>query len=202
MKIFNIVLLLFAFGLMPFIFGCSSSATEPEENRDLVLFQDENNKWGYKDAITGKIIIEPKYNYALEFRENLAVVAINLKYGFIDKKGNEIIPLKYDRCFSFSESMAAIRLNNQYGFIDKKGNEIIPPKYENFYFAFNRDIHGFCEGLVAVQLDKWGFIDKTGKVVIPFEYDRAEAFIKGQVRVTLDNYTFCINNKNIQVICN
>ena len=42
-----------------------------------------DNKVGFIDS-TGKIIIEPKFNNALEFSEGLASARITGKYGYID----------------------------------------------------------------------------------------------------------------------
>lgn len=43
----------------------------------------KNNKYGYKNE-NGKVVIEPKYDYAYAFNENRAVVQIDLKYGYIN----------------------------------------------------------------------------------------------------------------------
>ena len=43
-----------------------------------------------------KKTIPVKYDYTGDFREGLAAVKLNGKYGFINKSGNVVIPLKYD----------------------------------------------------------------------------------------------------------
>ena len=45
---------------------------------------------------TGKMIIQPVYDDALPFKEGLATVRLNGKYGFIDKSGKMIIQSVYD----------------------------------------------------------------------------------------------------------
>jgi hypothetical protein len=108
-------------------------------------------------------IVSPKYGDVGSFSDGLAWVALNGKYGFIDKTGKEVIPLKYDSAYDFSGGLAVIELDEKRGFIDKTGKEVVPPKY---YSA-----HSFSDGLALVTLnDKVGFIDMSGEEVIPCEY--------------------------------
>ena len=151
------------------------------------------NKYGFKDKITGEIVIQCNYDRVWGFSEQiegLAKVYNNianqssaramLKYGFIDKTGKEVIPLKYDDIFKFSdqiEELALVRLGSYYGFIDKLGNEVIPVKYSNRDFKFSED-------LAVVMADKvYGFIDRTGKEIIPPQFTYAENFSRGLANV-------------------
>lgn len=72
----------------------------------LTAFQAYNPKdgkvyWGFRNA-SGKVIIPAKYNYAQDFSQGLAAVAVtdanhNTKWGFIDTTGKEVIPLQYSK---------------------------------------------------------------------------------------------------------
>ena len=96
-----------------------------------------------------------KYDNVGNFFEGLAVVGLNMKFGFIDKSGKEVIPLKYDWGYDFSNGLAEVRLNNKYGFIDKSGNEVIPLKYD---LTFD-----FSNGKAKVEFNGESFyIDKQG----------------------------------------
>ena len=71
----------------------------------------------------------------------------DVKWGFIDKKGNVVIPFVYEGAGAFSEGLAAVRREDRNGdwksgFIDKKGNEVIPFVYNEAYV--------FSEGLALV----------------------------------------------------
>ena len=77
-------------------------------------------KYGYIDK-TGKEIVPPKYDYAMDFSEGFASVRLNGKWGVIDKTGKEIIPLKYDYGWPFSEGVAAGSLNDKWGYIAVPG---------------------------------------------------------------------------------
>jgi len=105
-----------------------------------------------------------KYDYVDEFKDGLAKVKLNNKYGFINKTGKEITPIKYNYAHDFSDGLAQVKLDSKYGYIDKTGKEVIPIKYD--------DVRDFYDGLAKVKLNnKWGLIDKTGKEVIPVKYD-------------------------------
>lgn len=154
-------------------------------------FKDTNGKYGIKDA-AGKIIVAGKYDYASEFSEGLAVVALKGKYGFIDKTGKEVITLKYDDTNGFIEGLAIVSLNGKYGFIDKTGKEITAIKYDM--------ADDFTEGLAIVTLSKKrGFIDKTGREIIPLKYDAVGKFENGKAKVTLNGRTFYIDKTGKEI---
>ena len=52
-----------------------------------------------------------KYTEVRNFKEGLACVKSNGKWGFIDETGKEVIPLKYDLGFDFKEGFAEIENN-------------------------------------------------------------------------------------------
>uniref|UniRef100_UPI002606301D WG repeat-containing protein n=1 Tax=uncultured Amphritea sp. TaxID=981605 RepID=UPI002606301D len=74
-------------------------------------------------------VITVKYDEIGVFKEGLAKVELNGKFGFIDKNGQEIVELKYDNTEEFIEGLAAVCLNNMWGFIDKTGKMVIPAEY-------------------------------------------------------------------------
>lgn len=53
-----------------------------------------NERFGYINARTGKIVIEPQFYYAGEFSEGLAAVSSENGAGFIDATGKIAIPIK------------------------------------------------------------------------------------------------------------
>ena len=53
------------------------------------------------------------------FSGGFAIVALNGKYGFIDKTGNEVISLKYEWAYDFLGGLAKVELNGSWGYIDK-----------------------------------------------------------------------------------
>jgi hypothetical protein len=147
---------------------------EKGENKDvedelkLILFC-ENSKYGFKDS-EGNIIINPIYDYALEFHQGLATVKLGNKWGYINKEGKKVIDFVFDNALSFSEGIAAVRVNGEWGYIDKKGNIIIEPQFDSY--------NSFTEGKVKVRIGgKYGTMDKKGKIA----WTKCEIYREGQV---------------------
>ena len=67
----------------------------------------------------GKVIQDCEEVYP--FKEGLALVCQNGKYGFISKKGEMVIPCKYELATDFSEGLAVVRLGGKYGYVNKQG---------------------------------------------------------------------------------
>jgi hypothetical protein len=49
----------------------------------------KGNKWGFVSYGDKKTVILPKYDEAERFREGLALIKLNGKYGYVDKEGRE-----------------------------------------------------------------------------------------------------------------
>lgn len=78
----------------------------------------------------GKTIVEPnQYCHLGEFNTGRAVIAkqINgqLKYGFINHKGEEIILCQYDDALNFKAGKAMVQINKEWFSIDVNGNRIV-----------------------------------------------------------------------------
>ncbi|GEM_PF-1198916 len=116
---------------------------------------------------------EHKYMSPSLFREGLAPLVKDKRFGYIDKTGTFIIPPQYDFAFPFSEGLAVIIDDGKYGYIDRSGKVVISP---SFYEAGN-----FNDGLAPVQTEnqKWGYINKTGQFVIEPKYKAAYPFSEG-----------------------
>jgi len=135
-------------------------------------------KYGYIDT-TGKIVVRPQYDWAGDFSEGLAPVAVGGKWishkhrsgqlGYIDKTGKMVIPARYSYAGGFCGGLAAVAVggkwerdelvDEQYGYIDKNGQMAIPAQ---FRWAGN-----FFEGLAAVTrtAGESECIDQAGQIV-------------------------------------
>ena len=124
----------------------------------------QNGKIGFK-SLTGKVIIEPKFENTTDNFSEYQAVKLNDKWGLINRKGNFIIPPIYEWLCSFDTyGLAHAKLNGYHGFINKKGKVIVPFIYSDASF--------FKDGLVMLKNNsKWGFLNTKGKTIIPFEYD-------------------------------
>jgi hypothetical protein len=135
--------------------------------------------WGFID-IYGKEITEFKYNiekYEREasvgdFKDGLAKVNVNNKFGFINKAGKEVIPVIYSKVGDFHDGLVWVTVDTKmttrgiwYKYLDKNGNQTIS---ETFAIAGN-----FYNGIAIVGKCKEGYgcanpryyIDKNGNVV-------------------------------------
>jgi hypothetical protein len=86
---------------------------------------------------------------AAPFRESLARVARNGKWGHINKSGEFVIEPRFEMAYEFDEGLAPVTLNMRTGYVSRSGELVIPP-----VFLWGRR---FSEGLAAVDVG-------TGKV--------------------------------------
>lgn len=158
-----------------------------------VLGCDKFHEQGVSDKIFWKI--HNSYDRYRCFSEGLAPVAIDGKYGYINKKGDLVIPLQYSFAGRFYEGLAIASIKKKiktgwssktierYGFINKQQQWVIPPNYDDaFSFANGRALVG---KRIPSEVDnasdtniRYGYIDNTGKEVIPLTYKKGFAFKK------------------------
>ena len=72
----------------------------------------------------GNIVINPQYESAFHFKEGLAPVKIDGKFGFIDKQGKIVIKPQFDYVHEFNNGVAEFDLDRKLGYVDKQGNII------------------------------------------------------------------------------
>ena len=68
--------------------------SELSEDEELVPVKNSNG-WGYANIVTGKTQIEPAYQNTRRFKNGIAPISLNDKWGMIDKAGNLITECKY-----------------------------------------------------------------------------------------------------------
>lgn len=131
----------------------------------------------------GYIINRPwdEFDSANVFKEGVAAVKKNDKWGYIDNDGNFIIDPIYDECEDFENGFAIVRLNGRWGAIDKDGNWVVEPKYQS--------MGSFSEGRFAAKFDNglWGFVDSEGDVVVEPKYQLVRSFDEGCFAAKFDN---------------
>ncbi|MBX3007635.1 MAG: WG repeat-containing protein [Melioribacteraceae bacterium] len=155
----------------------------------------------------GEIVIPMKYSKRIfspldlidendYFNEGLARIAIEGKYGFIDKTGAIIIDCIYDWVSKFDFGMAVAIKSGKAGIINQRGEPIIDFDFmdvkiiaEDKLYAKNefgwylldfmneqnsdttqyyQDVKKINENLTAIKKNnKWGVIDRNGKLLLP-----------------------------------
>jgi hypothetical protein len=142
-------------------------------------------------------VIAPKYTYADDFHEQLAVVKIDSKFGFIDHTGKIKIPCKFKMAKAFSEGLAPVMLEGKYGFINKQGEFVIEPQYG--------DADQFSEGLAAVGIWSaagnlvYGYIDRNGLIIVEPKFKQAHRFSDGLACVSYLDYLWAFIDQEGQV---
>ncbi|HSI90918.1 MAG TPA: WG repeat-containing protein, partial [Adhaeribacter sp.] len=92
--------------------------------------------WGYADS-TGKIKVQPKYQFAEPFEDRVARVAVKHTWGLLNEKGKEIIPPRYQSIDPFSGGLAVVsNSSSERGVITSQGKEIVPVVYQ--YISFEK----------------------------------------------------------------
>lgn len=176
-----------------------------------------NGKDGVID-INGKFIIPAKYDgIKKEFKNDLALVSnyvkkgwAQMKYGFVNNKGEEIIPLIYDNADSFTDGYTSVRLKDKWGLIDTTGKIILPLQYDGVSQIVYPGLVGvmklkpgeFESSDVRRMSSKHGVVDLKGNEIVPIKYNVIDLrFINGYLKVKNqdDKYGF-VNTKGVEVV--
>ncbi len=89
----------------------------------------------------------------------------NVKFGYINTKGEVVIQPQFKQAWFFSEGLAVACIEHEKcGYIDETGKFIINPQFQ----LASRFVDGIA-GVIAG--DKIGYIDKTGKYLINPQFD-------------------------------
>ena len=128
-------------------------------------------RYGYIDHL-GHVVIAPRFEDALAFRDRLGAVKIAGKWGSVDETGKLVLPAASSEPLFFSDGLAASkRTRNMCGvfsYVDSAGKTAIPEQP-------GVDPTPFSNGLATVRSSKkFGYIDKSGKFAIPVQPDWEE----------------------------
>jgi hypothetical protein len=151
--------------LLQFVLSCSLFKSSIDI--DLIPFE-QKGKYGYFD-LEGKIVINPQFDFATAFREDLALVKLsgdNGKWGYIDKKGKFVINATYKDDTVFQDGLAWVVTDNAAPSAINKDGEI------KFTLKQANNVNLFSEGLAGFSVqdtinnETWGFVDKTGSSIV------------------------------------
>lgn len=118
-------------------------------NDSVVLYIDKNN------STILKLDIDHGYRFS---DDGFAKVKKGNKYGFIDKKGNQIIQCQYIEASNFQEKQCVVKDSNGYfGVINHNGNIVIEPAYK----AIGDFNNGFAKAIIEKKSTIWGPIKRN-----------------------------------------
>lgn len=135
--------------------------------------------WGYVDTI-GRVVVEPQYSHAEDFASEVGIVALQNKWGLINKTGQALIPCEFDGVGYLEKTEnQIIRVHNnkpRYGLIDTLGQLTVKLDYDK--------LGEFQEGRIAVQRNnRWGFVNKEGREIVPCQFRKVKDFNEGLAAV-------------------
>jgi hypothetical protein len=156
------------------------------------------SKWGYMNP-SGKMVIEAMYDYAAEFNNGYAMVALNNQPCLINASNKRLIDTGlYQYISAYSEGLCVVRdfKNNKF-YVDtnnrvhitlpqevyearpfKNGRACISKSMEHHFTKFGRDI--------ATIVYHFGYIDKSGHETIACTFDDADDFNATTTRIKKD----------------
>lgn len=166
-----------------------------------------NGYYNYYNLEKDKYIFTiDKYDHVKRFSDDRFVAKVELNYGLIDNKEQQIFPFIASYIEFVSPNLYRVTVNKKYGLINNDGTYILQPVYDvldldyspgretysfirdsfidvfnlsfDKLFTANRDFIGnFRYGLAPVKSNKkWGYINIKGELVIPLIYDYAHDF--------------------------
>lgn len=154
-------------------------------------FLDENiatvqidNYWVFIDRDENHVF-PVEYEEANPFRDGVATVKINGKWGVINTEGELIVENVYDSMHSlFIDRLCIVKKEDLYGFIDVEGNTVIPIKYKH--------VDNFSEGLAQVAEPGCYscYINRLGETVIPSNFLGGNNFSEGFAVVRIQDPDF------------
>lgn len=121
------------------------------------------------------------------------IVNLGYKFGYINKKGEQVVPFEYDDADDFQNGFARFRQGTKFGVFDSTGAVLVPARYSN--------LGRFIEGKAIADIGaKFGFIDSTGTEIIKPLYQYAYDFSEGLAAVAVDGKFGYINDKGELII--
>ena len=172
-----------------------------------LAYVQKNRKRAYIDR-TGKPIggADNWYDTLERFAEDHAEFGISnsdsMKYGFIDRAGNQVIPAQYTRVSAFRNGMAQVAIGDEHKAIDFN-NQVIHDKSGSHSDFWDGPLNGGPIRAQGPGYSNWGFKDShTGKFVIQPKYESTGVFADGFCPVRMKDKWGLIDEKgNLVVNC-
>lgn len=149
-----------------------------------------------------QLITQTQFDDVATFREGLAAVCKDSKWGYINTVGKTAIPFEYDYAYSFGDGIAAVCKDGKWGYIDKNNNTVIDfafeatrPHYKGQAWVKQNGKWGviqFSEGIITGTID----IGKTANVLNDIEVSKVDFSLNYTAIISKsgDLYTWGKNN--------
>jgi hypothetical protein len=154
----------------------------------------DGTKWGYIDE-TGKFILTPKFEYAMDFQPNgLAVVELNHKQGLINQAGQFVVEPKYETITTFSEGRAEVIDVQGFKVINEQGQVLTDKPYS--FIGMYQEGRAQFSGNDAQGNNRYGYLDLEGKEVIPLQYITVTDFKQGKAVVQMGEKQYALIDRD------
>lgn len=118
----------------------------------------------------GKKAFKTKFEKADSFREGLAAVRNDGKWGFIDERGKTVVPLIFDAVDPFRGQRAIVKKEQDFFLIDRLG-EKVTNIYDSIYYQ--------VDFYVVLSDSLYGYVDSLGAEIISPAYEDVGFYYDG-----------------------
>jgi len=141
--------------------ACAGPALKPKQLGD---------KWGYVDK-SGNFVVEPRFDYAREFRNGFAIVCNTRSVYRRPKVDKDLL----DEGVYYEKDEGYFIDKTVYGYVNSRGEVIVEPQYDVADDFKNGRARVGRENSYAIAVGDYltahyiGYIDTSGNVVVPVE---------------------------------
>lgn len=176
--------------------------------------------------LSGLATIRFEAEYADSFRNGLARIKKDGKFGFINTKGEIVLPFVFDSAGYPGDDAVYVEMGGFRGYVNYEGKQLFAAsgwasEFDNGYailgkeklvdingktiFASNDTLYTMAEGMISFivrgQSDfKLGYYDLAGNVTIPAQFERVSVFRDGVARVVSNGRVFYIDKNGQELI--
>jgi len=161
-----------------FYFVITEYNNKPLFSDNLLILVKKDNKWGFLERLSGKMIDGYRYDDVQSLRTDLLAFELDHKWGVLNiKTGKLITEPKYDEI-----SGNTYRIGNKWGVLKDNGEERTEPKYDEI------------SGNTYRIGNKWGVLKDNGKEKTEPIYDELSYLYTDKWDIS-DTYKFRIGDK-------
>lgn len=157
----------------------------PDQDQTLLPISAEGS-WGYID-LDGEIVIEPRFERAWDFSDDLALVKSHGRYGFIDRAGRFVVEPRFTDAWHFSGGLAPVELDTSWAYVDRDGRIIADTQYRIQPSTFVEAAYERSPLRLVSSGGRFGFAGDDGEPVIEPRFENAWRFSNGLARVTTND---------------
>ena len=137
---------------------------------------------------SGMWAVEPTWSDVSYFEGDLAAVAQEGLWGYIDTLGTVVIPYQFEEAYDFFCGRARVRIGGEWGYIDRDGDVAIKAEWQ--------EAGDFSEDMAfATQNGKGYIINKVGQKIVSMGRMDGKAYVNGYAAVRNEDGSYSYFNK-------